>query len=131
MTNTIFSDLFDQATPAASPQLRDPTRVATGATRLGLDDHELGGAAVGIARPPSLLPVIKAIAAQMEASEARARFAESQLAAHGRHCICRAADIAADEAGVVSGLEVGSASLASCDAVDAVDAHESGISLAA
>lgn len=105
MTTTILSDLFDQATPAASPQLRERDCQATTATRLGLDS-EFSGAAVGIRRPPSLLPVIKALAAQIKASEARARFAESQLAAHGRHCICRAADIAAEEAIETTAVEL-------------------------
>lgn len=46
---------------------------------------------------PSPLSLIVALAAELEASEARARRAEHLLAAHGRHCICRAEE--AEEAG--------------------------------
>lgn len=46
---------------------------------------------------PSLRSLIVALAAELEASEARVRFAEARLADHGRHCICNAAMVAAEE----------------------------------
>lgn len=85
----ILNFLLDEADEATSPQLRDAT------------------ASASAGRPssaPSELALIVALAAELEATEARARHAEHLLAAHGRHCICRAAEIAAEEA-----MESGSA----------------------
>ncbi len=84
--------LLDEADEITSPQLRDANPVASaGRTSFA----------------PSELSLIVALAAELEASEARARHAEGLLAAHGRHCICRATEIAAGEA-----MEPGSARMA-------------------
>ncbi|MBS9721474.1 hypothetical protein JYU29_12340 [Tianweitania sp. BSSL-BM11] len=101
MTNTISNDLIDQAIPVASPQLRERVDQAAGATRPGRYDHKLDEAARRPARFPSRLSLIEPLVAQIRMLEARARSAEQKLAAHGRHCICRAATIATEEAGVV------------------------------
>lgn len=83
MNIDILNLLLDEADEAASPQLRDANAPASAS------------------RPsfaPSEVALIVALAAELEATEARARHAEALLAAHGRHCICRAAEIAAGEA---------------------------------
>ncbi len=95
MTNSIFSDLFDEAGRAASPQLPDRT-----AKR---DDWS-----------PSPLALIRSLASQLEASEARAVEAERKLAAHGRHCICRAGEIAAEEAEALTAVEDTQPIMADC-----------------
>lgn len=89
MNIDILNLLLDEADEATSPQLPDVTAPAS--------DLRPSSA-------PSELALIVALAAELEASEARARHAEDLLAAHGRHCICRAAEIAAEEA-----MESGSA----------------------
>lgn len=45
------------------------------------------------------LSAVAALMLAFEAAEERARLAERQLADHHRHCICRAAHIAAEHAG--------------------------------
>ncbi len=67
---------------------------------------------------PSPLSLIVALAAELEASESRARRAEHQLAAHGRHCICRAAEIAAEEAEEPTVSTAGEAEMDGCLALD-------------
>ena len=92
MNIDILNLLLDEADEAASPQLRDAVAPASAS------------------RPsfaPSEVALIVALAAELEATEARARHAKHLLAAHGRHCICRAAEIAAGEA-----MEFGSAWMA-------------------
>lgn len=81
---TLISSLliFDEAGTAKSPQLA--------AAGIGASDRRQ-------ASMPSPLSLIVALAVELEASEARARRAEHLLAAHGRHCICRAEE--AEEAG--------------------------------
>jgi hypothetical protein len=93
MTNSIFSDLFDEAGRAASPQLPDRTAKHSDWS-------------------PSPLALIRSLADQLEASEARAAEAERQLAAHGRHCICRAGEIAAEEAEAMMAVEPADPSMA-------------------
>ena len=83
MNIDILNLLLDEADEAASPQLRDATAPAP---------------ALRPSFAPSEVALIVALAAELEATEARARHAEGLLAAHGRHCICRAAEIAAGEA---------------------------------
>lgn len=83
MNIDILNFLLGEADEATSPQLRDVGDMAwAGRTSFA----------------PSELSLIVALAAELEASEARARYAETLLAAHGRHCICRAAEIAGEEA---------------------------------
>jgi hypothetical protein len=92
MNIDILNLLLDEVDRAMSPQLSDAAAPASAP------------------RPsfaPSEVALIVALAAELEATEARARHAESLMAAHGRHCICRAAEIAAEEA-----MECGSASVA-------------------
>lgn len=89
MNIDILNLLLDEGDEATSPQLRDAIAPAC---------------ALRSSFAPSELALIVALAAELEASEARARHAETLLAAHGRHCICRAAEIAAGEA-----VEFGSA----------------------
>lgn len=79
MTNSIFSDLFDEAEGAASPQLPE----------LAPKQREMSS---------SPLALIRSLVDQLEASRARVAEAERQLSAHRRHCICRAGEIAAEEA---------------------------------
>lgn len=50
------------------------------------------------------LSAVAALMLSLDAAEARARSAERQLADHHRHCICRAAEIAAAEAGAAAGF---------------------------
>jgi hypothetical protein len=95
MTNSIFSDLFDEAGRTASPQLPDRT-----AERADWS--------------PSPLALIRSLASQLEASEARAVEAERKLAAHGRHCICRAGEIAAEEAEALMAVEDTQSIMADC-----------------
>ncbi|GLQ38815.1 hypothetical protein GCM10007908_24350 [Rhizobium albus] len=79
MTNSIFSDLFNEAEGAASPQL-----------------PELASKQPAMSLSP--LALIRSLADQLETSRARAAEAERQLATHHRHCICRAGEIATEEA---------------------------------
>lgn len=83
MDTTTLNLIFDEADRATSPQLPDADGWSSGAQS---------------SFAPSELALIVALAAELEATEARARHAEHLLAAHGRHCICRAGEIAAGEA---------------------------------
>lgn len=83
MTSFIFSSIFNEASAVLSPQKCERDVAAPG----GRYSCE-----------PSPLSLIVALAAELEASEARARYAETQLAEHDRHCICRAAVVAAEVA---------------------------------
>lgn len=67
---------------------------------------------------PSPLSLIVALAAELEATEARARRAEGQLAAHGRHCICRAAEIAGEETEEPTVSTAGATEMNGCIAMD-------------
>ena len=67
---------------------------------------QLAGGHAGVDATPELADLsagqLSAVAALMlafEAAEQRARSAERQLADHHRHCICRAAHVAAEHAG--------------------------------
>ncbi len=83
MRTSIFSSLFNEAGPATRPQLPVSDEFASAP------------------RPASALgagALIDALLAELLASEARAQRAEARLAAHGRHCICSAAEIAVEDA---------------------------------
>ena len=83
MRTSTFSTLFDEAGSATSPQLPVSDEFAS-------------------ARRPASAPgaraLIDALLAELLASETRAQRAEARLVAHGRHCICSAAEIAAEDA---------------------------------
>lgn len=94
MTNTIFFDPADQAGPAKSPQLRDP-------------DTEHQPAAPGVERPPSLWPLITALHARLDESEARAEIAAFRLALRRLQCTCGLVDVSAEEASAIMAHEFG------------------------
>jgi hypothetical protein len=82
----------NEAAAAKIPQLD------AGATVGGVDEDvtlELADLSAG------QLSAVAALMLAFEAAETRAKRAERQLAAHSAHCICRAAEIAAEEAGTV------------------------------
>ncbi len=83
MATLTHFDTVDEAEGAAGPQLPEPA-----------------------SKPPEMssspLALIRSLADQLEASRARAAEAERQLATHHRHCICRAGEIAAEEAEAMS-----------------------------
>lgn len=83
MRTSIFSPLFDEAGPATGPQLPFSDEFAS---------------APRPASAPGARALFNALLAELQASETRAQRAEARLAAHGRHCICRAAEIAAEDA---------------------------------
>ena len=123
MTTSIFSSLFDEDGSATSPQLRAAAIAAPEDRRSDFPGWSAAAPdAVGRDRRrtsmPSPLSLIVALAAELEASEARARQAEHQLAAHGRHCICRAAEIAGEEAEEATVTEAGATEMNGCIAMD-------------
>lgn len=75
----------NEAVIAASPQLAAADAFASHAdVTLELADLSIGQ-----------LSAVAALMLSLDAAEARARSAELELAAHVRHCICHAADVAA------------------------------------
>lgn len=83
MRTSIFSTFFDEAGPATSPQLPVSDEFAS---------------APRPASTPGAGALINALLAELLASETRAQRAEARIAAHGRHCICSAAEIAVEDA---------------------------------
>jgi hypothetical protein len=123
MDTSIFTSLFDEASSATSPQLRAAEIAAMKDPRSDFPGWSAAAPdAVGRDRRhaamPSPLSLIVALAAELEATEARARRAEGQLAAHGRHCICRAGEIAAEEAEEPTVSTAGEAEMDGCLATD-------------
>jgi hypothetical protein len=87
MRTSTFSTLFAEVGSATSPQLPYSDEFAS---------------APRPASAPGARALFNALLAELLASEARAQRAEARLAAHGRHCICRAAEIAAEDAEAVA-----------------------------
>lgn len=73
MTISICSFLSGEALTLASPQQSEP---------------EFGVLPERHSSEPSQLALIEALAAELEASEARLRHVEGLLASHQEHCIC-------------------------------------------
>lgn len=92
MTKVTLSGFVDEAVTAGIPQLaaNDDAPSSRRDVTLELADLSVGQ-----------LSVVAALMLALDAVEARATLAESQLAAHDRHCICRASHVAAENAATV------------------------------
>lgn len=89
MDSVTPTTIRNEAVACKSPQLDAGDDVAGTADDVTLELAELTA---------GQLSAVAALMLAFEAAEVRARSAERLLAAHSAHCICRAADIAAEEA---------------------------------
>ena len=80
-----ITPLHNEATGTASPQLAASAAFAANSHDITL---ELADLSIG------QLSAVAALMLSLDMAEARARSAERQLAAHARHCICHAAEVA-------------------------------------
>ena len=94
MTPITHSSFPIEAAGTASPQLAASDAFASHAdVTLELADLTVGQ-----------LSAVAALMLSLDAAEARARVAETRLAAHARHCICHAVDVAAADSCEVAAL---------------------------
>lgn len=83
MRTSTFSNFFDEAGSATSPQLLCSDEFAS---------------APRPASTPATRALFDALLAELLAIEGRAQRAEARLAVHDRHCICGATKIGAEDA---------------------------------
>jgi hypothetical protein len=93
MTKVTLSSFADEAVPAGIPQLavNDDMLPSAGDVSLELADLSVGQ-----------LSAVAALMLALDAAEARAAAAESLLASHEGHCICRASQVAGEEVATVA-----------------------------